>query len=106
MNTRHRHPKVSAAAHAQLDQFAEFSFQVVGYKNNVTRAERLNRLAPTATANNLFFYHQCRDDQEYGESAGTSVQGRYLRGDVAAIVIEPVQSEGLDKLEFARTLAI
>jgi len=55
MNTGHRHPKVMAAAHAQLDQFAHLAFQVVGYENYVTLAERLNALAPIANAKTLFF---------------------------------------------------
>jgi len=46
LNTGHRHPKVLAAARAQLERVTHTCFQVVGYEPYVELAERLNRLAP------------------------------------------------------------
>lgn len=54
-NTGHRHPKVIAAAKAQLEKFAHVAFQVVGYENYVELAERLNALAPIKKAKTIFF---------------------------------------------------
>ncbi|HVI49626.1 MAG TPA: 4-aminobutyrate--2-oxoglutarate transaminase [Candidatus Sulfotelmatobacter sp.] len=44
--TGHRHPKVVAAAKAQLDAFTHVCVQVTPYENYVRLAERVNDLAP------------------------------------------------------------
>ncbi len=49
VNTGHRHPKVTAAAHAQLDRISHACFQVTPYPSYVELAERLNALAPGPT---------------------------------------------------------
>lgn len=54
-NTGHRHPKVMAAVAAQCEKFAHVAFQVTGYPEYVELAERLNALAPIASAKTLFF---------------------------------------------------
>ena len=54
-NTGHRHPKVMAAAKAQMDKFAHVAFQVTGYEGYVALAERLNQLAPINDAKSVFF---------------------------------------------------
>ncbi|SEE71925.1 4-aminobutyrate aminotransferase / (S)-3-amino-2-methylpropionate transaminase [Rhizobiales bacterium GAS188] len=46
LNVGHRHPKVIAAAAAQLERFTHTSFQVAPYENYVELCERLNALAP------------------------------------------------------------
>ena len=46
LNVGHCHPRVLAAAHAQLDQFTHTAFQVTAYESYVALAERLNALAP------------------------------------------------------------
>ncbi|CAM3309869.1 4-aminobutyrate aminotransferase, PLP-dependent [Xenorhabdus nematophila ATCC 19061] len=46
VNTGHRHPRVIAAARAQLEQFTHTCHQVVPYENYVALAERLNHLVP------------------------------------------------------------
>jgi 4-aminobutyrate aminotransferase / (S)-3-amino-2-methylpropionate transaminase / 5-aminovalerate transaminase len=46
LNVGHRHPRVMAAARAQLDAFTHTAFQVVAYESYVALAERLNALAP------------------------------------------------------------
>jgi 4-aminobutyrate aminotransferase/(S)-3-amino-2-methylpropionate transaminase len=54
-NTGHRHPKIMAAAAAQMERFTHTAFQVTGYDVYVELAERLNALAPIADAKTLFF---------------------------------------------------
>lgn len=54
-NTGHRHPKVMAAAMAQMKRFTHTAFQVTGYDVYVELAERLNVLAPIAKAKTIFF---------------------------------------------------
>ncbi len=46
LNVGHRHPRVIAAAHAQLDKYTHTAFQVSAYEPYVVLAERLNALAP------------------------------------------------------------
>lgn len=46
VNTGHLHPKVKAAAVAQLDKFSHTCIHVVMYENYIEVAERLNKLAP------------------------------------------------------------
>jgi len=46
VNTGHRHPRVMAAAKAQLDHFTHTCHQIVPYANYVSLAERLNQLVP------------------------------------------------------------
>jgi 4-aminobutyrate aminotransferase len=54
-NTGHLHPKVVAAAKAQMERFAHVAFQVAGYDVYVELAEKLNALAPIKDAKTLFF---------------------------------------------------
>jgi len=46
LNIGHRHPKVIAAVHAQLDKLTHTCFQITGYEPYVELAEKLNRLVP------------------------------------------------------------
>jgi 4-aminobutyrate aminotransferase/4-aminobutyrate aminotransferase/(S)-3-amino-2-methylpropionate transaminase len=55
VNTGHCHPKVMAAAKAQLDLFSHTCFQVVAYESYVELAERLCKLAPGAAPKKAFF---------------------------------------------------
>ena len=54
VNTGHCHPKVIAAAHAQLDKFTHTCFQVVAYESYVALVEKLNSLAPGNTPKKSF----------------------------------------------------
>ncbi len=54
-NTGHRHPRVMAAAMAQMERFTHTAFQVTGYDVYVELAERLNALAPIRDAKTIFF---------------------------------------------------
>ncbi|MBW8881173.1 MAG: 4-aminobutyrate--2-oxoglutarate transaminase [Asticcacaulis sp.] len=56
LNTGHRHPKVQAAALAQMEAFTHTAFQVVPYEAYIALAERINALAPIAgPAKSVFF---------------------------------------------------
>ncbi len=46
LNLGHRHPRVLAAAHAQLDRVMHTAFQVAAYEPYIALAERLSALAP------------------------------------------------------------
>ena len=46
LNVGHRHPKVVAAAQAQIDRVMHTAFQVAAYEPYIALAERLNRVAP------------------------------------------------------------
>jgi 4-aminobutyrate aminotransferase len=56
LNTGHRHPRVIAAARAQLDRFTHTAFQVVPYESAIRLAERLARLAPGTRAKKVAFF--------------------------------------------------
>ena len=49
LNTGHRHPRVQAAALAQMNAFTHTAFQVVPYETYIALCERLNALAPVAS---------------------------------------------------------
>lgn len=49
VNTGHLHPKVKAAAIAQLDKFSHTCIHVAAYEGYIELAERLNALAPGAS---------------------------------------------------------
>jgi 4-aminobutyrate aminotransferase / (S)-3-amino-2-methylpropionate transaminase / 5-aminovalerate transaminase len=55
LNVGHAHPKVVAAARAQLERFTHTSFQVAMYEAYVRLAERLNGLAPGDFAKKTIF---------------------------------------------------
>ena len=46
LNVGHRHPRVTAAVRAQLDDYMHVAFQVTAYAPYIELAERLNALAP------------------------------------------------------------
>ena len=55
VNTGHCHPKVVAAAQAQIPHFSHTCFQVVAYDGYLRLAERLNKLAPGDAPKKTFF---------------------------------------------------
>jgi len=55
VNTGHNHPKVKAAAAAQLDNFSHTCFQVTPYESYIALAEKLNQLAPGSSAKKTLF---------------------------------------------------
>ena len=55
LNTGHNHPKVRAAAAAQLEKFSHTCFQVTPYESYIALAEKLNLLAPGDTPKKTIF---------------------------------------------------
>lgn len=56
LNTGHRHPKVMAAVHKQLELYTHTAFQITAYEPYIELAERLNALAPfSGPAKTIFF---------------------------------------------------
>jgi len=56
LNVGHRHPRVVAAAAAQLDRYTHAAFQVAAYEPYIALAERLNQAAPvTGPAKTILF---------------------------------------------------
>ena len=56
LNVGHRHPRVIAAAKAQLDRFTHTCWQVMPYPGYVELAEKLNRLTPGTFAKKTAFF--------------------------------------------------
>jgi 4-aminobutyrate aminotransferase len=56
LNTGHRHPKVIAAARAQLERFTHTAFQVVPYESGIHLAERVARLVPGTEPKKVAFF--------------------------------------------------
>jgi 4-aminobutyrate aminotransferase len=56
LNTGHRHPRVVAAIHAQLEQFTHSCYQVVPYASYVSLAERINSLVPGSWPKRTAFF--------------------------------------------------
>jgi 4-aminobutyrate aminotransferase len=46
LNTGHRHPKLIAAMHQQLEKFTHTAYQIVPYESYVELAERINAITP------------------------------------------------------------
>ena len=65
-NTGHRHPKVIAAARAQLDKFAHVAFQVTAYESYIVLAERLNALAPIKDAKTIMLLYHAQVHHLFG----------------------------------------
>ena len=76
VNTGHRHPRVVAAAKAQLEQFTHTCFQVVAYESYVELAERLNALAPGATPKKTFFMNTGAEAVENAVKVARAYTGR------------------------------
>ncbi|MEC5320338.1 4-aminobutyrate--2-oxoglutarate transaminase [Brenneria populi subsp. brevivirga] len=56
LNTGHRHPKIMAAVREQLERFTHTAYQIVPYGGYVELAERINALAPIASAAKTAFF--------------------------------------------------
>ena len=76
VNTGHCHPKVMAAARAQLDSFTHTCFQVVAYESYVRLAERLNALAPGKTPKKTCFMNTCAEAVENALKVARAYTGR------------------------------
>ncbi|MDR2364673.1 MAG: 4-aminobutyrate--2-oxoglutarate transaminase [Zoogloeaceae bacterium] len=76
VNTGHCHPKVIAAAQAQLAQFTHTCFQVLAYEGYVALAERLGRLAPGKAAKKAFFMNTGAEAVENAVKIARAYTGR------------------------------
>jgi len=76
VNTGHCHPRVMAAAHAQIDKFTHTCFQVVAYESYVQLAERLNALAPGKTPKKTFFMNTGAEAVENAVKVARAYTGR------------------------------
>ncbi len=76
VNTGHCHPKVMAAASAQLNLFTHTCFQVVAYESYVQLAERLNALAPGKTPKKTFFMNTGAEAVENAVKVARAYTGR------------------------------
>lgn len=76
VNTGHCHPRVMAAARAQLESFTHTCFQVVAYESYVQLAERLNKLAPGSTPKKTFFMNTGAEAVENAVKVARAYTGR------------------------------
>ena len=76
VNTGHCHPRVMAAARAQLEKFTHTCFQVVAYEDYVELAERLNALAPGQTPKKTFFMNTGAEAVENAVKIARAATGR------------------------------
>jgi 4-aminobutyrate aminotransferase len=76
VNTGHRHPKVIAAAKAQLDKFTHTCFQVVAYEPYVELCERLNKAAPGPTPKKSFLINSGAEAVENAVKIARVATGR------------------------------
>lgn len=76
VNTGHCHPKVVAAAQAQLAHFTHTCFQVVAYEGYLRLAERLNALAPGDAAKKTFFVNTGAEAVENAIKVARAFTGR------------------------------
>jgi 4-aminobutyrate aminotransferase len=76
VNTGHRHPKVVAAARAQLERFTHTAFQVTPYESAVRLAERLAGLTPGAMAKKVAFFSTGAEAVENAVKIARAATGR------------------------------
>ncbi|MCP5220520.1 MAG: 4-aminobutyrate--2-oxoglutarate transaminase [Zoogloeaceae bacterium] len=76
VNTGHRHPKVMAAAHEQLDKFTHTCFQVMAYESYVALCERLNAAAPGNTPKKSFLVNSGAEAVENAVKIARASTGR------------------------------
>ena len=76
VNTGHCHPRVMAAARAQMEKFTHTCFQVVAYEGYVELAERLNALAPGKTPKKSFFMNSGAEAVENAVKIARAATGR------------------------------
>lgn len=81
LNTGHRHPKVMAAARAQLEAYTHTCFQVVAYEGYVSLCERLNKLVPGPTPKKSFLMNSGAEAVENAIKIARAHTGR--RGVIA-----------------------
>lgn len=76
VNTGHRHPRVMAAARAQLEAFTHTCYQVVPYEAYIRLAERLNALTPGTHARKTTFFSSGAEAVENAVKIARAATGR------------------------------
>ncbi|MEZ5612535.1 MAG: 4-aminobutyrate--2-oxoglutarate transaminase [Rhodocyclaceae bacterium] len=76
VNTGHRHPRVMAAARAQLENFTHTCFQVMAYESYVELCERLNAAAPGPSAKKSFLMNSGAEAVENAIKIARAATGR------------------------------
>jgi 4-aminobutyrate aminotransferase len=76
VNTGHRHPRVMAAARAQLDRFTHTAFQVTPYESAIALAERLASLTPGAGPKKVAFFSTGAEAVENAVKIARAATGR------------------------------
>ncbi|HET7825252.1 MAG TPA: 4-aminobutyrate--2-oxoglutarate transaminase [Anaeromyxobacter sp.] len=76
LNTGHRHPKVIAAARAQLERFTHTAFQVVPYESGIHLAERVARLVPIPEPKKVAFFSTGAESVENAVKIARCATGR------------------------------
>lgn len=76
LNTGHRHPKVMAAVHQQLECFTHTAFQIIPYENYIYLAERLNTLVPINGAVKTTFFSTGAEAVENAVKIARAATGR------------------------------
>ncbi len=75
-NVGHRNPRVLGAVRAQLDAFLHLCFQVTGYENYVTLAEKLNQVTPGTFAKKTFLVNSGAEAVENAVKIARAFTGR------------------------------
>jgi 4-aminobutyrate aminotransferase/(S)-3-amino-2-methylpropionate transaminase len=76
MNVGHSHPKVLAAAHAQLDRFAHTCVHVFGYEAYIRLAAKMNEKAPGPTPKRSYFVNSGAEAVENAVKIARCATGR------------------------------
>jgi 4-aminobutyrate aminotransferase/(S)-3-amino-2-methylpropionate transaminase len=76
MNVGHSHPRVLAAAHAQLDRFAHTCVHVIGYEAYIRLAARLNEKAPGSSPKRSYFVNSGAEAVENAVKIARCATGR------------------------------
>jgi 4-aminobutyrate aminotransferase len=76
LNTGHRHPRVVAAIHAQLEQFTHSCYQVVPYASYISLAERINSLVPGRWPKRTAFFSTGAEAVENAVKIARAATGR------------------------------
>jgi 4-aminobutyrate aminotransferase/(S)-3-amino-2-methylpropionate transaminase len=76
MNVGHSHPKVVAAARAQIDRFAHTSISVFGWDSYIRLAAKLNQKAPGSTPKRSFFVNSGAEAVENAVKIARCATGR------------------------------
>ena len=76
MNVGHSHPRVLAAAHAQLDRFAHTCVHVFGYEAYIRLAARMNEKAPGKSPKRSYFVNSGAEAVENAVKISRCATGR------------------------------